>query len=295
MLIPEKGVLPRSSMRFWTPSATARELYFHVLCAGRFICDGDYHLERKDYQSYLVMYVESGEGFVEVFDRRYPASAGDVILVDCRAPHRYYTTKGWELYWLHFHGNVSRQMYEMIVSRKGNVLRTRGRDDIRESMIAIVTRVLEERFLDEAAISALIHALLSKLLPLPAAGSVDGRLSRAVADGISLIQARYSQPLLLEDIAASVGLSPYHFARLFKAQTKFAPHEFLIVTRIDRAKILLKMSPRSIKEIGFDCGFRSEVHFVSTFKRKTGFTPTEFRNDPSIGEGVRKAQRLSRP
>jgi AraC-like DNA-binding protein len=72
-------------------------------------------------------------------------------------------------------------------------------------------------------------------------------------------------------------LSPYHFARLFKAQTKFAPHQFLIVTRLDHAKILLKTSPRSVKEIAFDCGFRSEVGFVTTFKHKTGLTPTEFR------------------
>jgi AraC family transcriptional regulator len=74
-----------------------------------------------------------------------------------------------------------------------------------------------------------------------------------------------------------VGLSPYHFARLFKSETRFAPHEFVIVTRIDRAKILLKLSLLSVKEIGFGCGFRSEVSFVTTFKRKTGFTPTEFR------------------
>jgi len=280
MLIPEKGVLPRSTMRFWSPSATASELYFYVLCAGRFICDGDYHLERKDYQSYLAMYVESGEGFLEIFDRRYSASAGDLILIDCRTPHRYYTTTGWDVYWLHFHGNVSPRLYEMIVSHKGHVLNARGRDDIRECTITIVDRVLQERFLDEAALSALIHTLLSKLLPLPAAGSTGGHLSRAVAEGISLIQARYSQPLRLDHIARSVGLSPFHFARLFKAQTKFAPHEFLIVTRIDRAKILLQMSPRSVKEIGFGCGFRSEVSFVTTFKRRTGFTPTEFRKKP---------------
>ncbi len=278
MLIPERGVLPRSTMRFWTPSAQARELYFHVLCAGRFICDATYHVERKDYQSYLAMYVESGEGFLEVLDRRYCASAGDLVLVDCRIPHRYYTTTGWEMSWLHFQGNVSPRLYEMIVSHKGNVLNAHGRDDVRECMNGIVDRVLQEQFLDEAALSALIHTLLSKLLPLTSTGSMGGHVSRAVADGVSLIQAQYGQPLRLEHIASSVGLSPYHFARLFKAQTKFAPHEFLIVTRIDRAKILLKMSPRSVKEIGFDCGFRSEVSFVTTFKRRTGFTPTEFRN-----------------
>jgi transcriptional regulator GlxA family with amidase domain len=264
-------------MRFWTPSAAARELFFHVLCAGRFICDGDYHLERKDYQSYLAMYVENGEGFLEVLDRHYRVSAGDLILVDCRTPHRYYTTTGWEMYWFHFHGNVSARLYETIMADKGNVLAARGRMDIRECVVTIVDRVLQERLLDEAAISALIHTLLSKLLPLPAAGSTGGHLSRAVADAVSLIQAQYARPLRLDHIAGTVGLSPYHFARLFKSQTRFAPHEFLIITRIDRAKILLKMSARSVKEIGFDCGFRSEVSFVTTFKRRTGFTPTEFR------------------
>jgi len=53
--------------------------------------------------------------------------------------------------------------------------------------------------------------------------------------------------------------------------------EFLIATRLDRAKILLKMTGKSVKEVAFNTGFRSEVSFVTTFKRKTGFTPTEFR------------------
>jgi AraC family transcriptional regulator len=277
MLIPEKGVLSKSTMRFCTPSAVARELYFYALCAGRFICDGDYHLERKDYQSYLVMYVESGEGFVDSLGRRYAAGAGDVVLIDCRSPHRYYTTKGWEIYWAHFAGNVSARLYEMITSRQGCVLNARGFADVRSCMIDLVNRVLKEGLPDEPALSALIHALLAKLLPLRSEGKIGGHLSHAVEEGVSLIQTRYAQPLRLETIARSVGLSSYHFARLFKAETKFSPHEFLIVTRIDRAKILLKMTVKSIKEIAFECGFRSEVSFVTTFKRRTRLTPTEFR------------------
>ncbi len=277
VLIPEKGVLSKSTMRFCTPSAIARELYFYALCAGRFVCDGDYHLERKDYQSYLVMYVESGEGFVEILDRRYAAGAGDVILIDCRSPHRYYTTKGWEIYWAHFAGNVSARLYEMITFRQGCVLDARGLSDVRSCVIDIVDRVLQEGFPDELALSALIHTLLAKLLPLQSEAKIDGHLSRAVGEGVLLIQTRYGEPLRLEEIARSVGLSCYHFARLFKSETKFSPHDFLIVTRIDRAKILLKMTAKSIKEIAFECGFRSEVSFVTTFKRRTLLTPTEFR------------------
>lgn len=277
MLIPEKGVLSKSTMRFCTPSAIARELYFYALCAGRFICDGDYHLERKDYQSYLAMYVESGEGFVEILDRRYAAGAGDVILIDCRSPHRYYTTKGWEIYWAHFAGNVSARLYEMITFRQGCVLDARGLADVRSCVIGIVDRVLQEGFPDELALSALIHTLLAKLLPLQSEAKIGGHLSRAVEEGVLLIQTRYGEPLPLEAIARSVGLSSYHFARLFKSETKFSPHDFLIVTRIDRAKILLKMTAKSIKEIAFECGFRSEVSFVTTFKQRTLLTPTEFR------------------
>ena len=277
MLIPEKGVLPLSTMRFCTPSALARDLYFYILCAGRFVCDGDYHLERKDYQSYLVMFVESGEGLVETLGRRYPASAGDIALIDCRLPHSYYTNTGWELYWVHFEGNVSARLYEMIISRKGCVLTARGREDVRATMIEIVQRVLEESFPDEATMSALLHSLLAKLLPLPSAESVGGHLSGAVREAVSLIQTKYAEPLHLKDISRCVGLSPFHFARLFKSETRFAPHEFLIATRLDRAKILLKMSRKSVKEVAFQIGFRSEVSFVTTFKLKTGFTPTEFR------------------
>jgi AraC family transcriptional regulator len=223
------------------------------------------------------VYVESGAGFVETPGGRYAARAGDVALLDCRLPHRYFTQAGWELYWLHFEGNISARLYDMIVSRKGCVLAAGHRDDVRVSIIDIVQRVLDEGLPDEAILSAHLHTLLARLLPLSSRESVGGRLPDAVREAVSLIQSRHVERLLLPAIAQSVGLSPFHFARVFKIETGFTPHEFLIVTRLDRAKILLKTSSKSVKEVAFETGFRSEVSFVTTFKRRTGFTPTEFR------------------
>lgn len=54
---------------------------------------------------------------------------------------------------------------------------------------------------------------------------------------------------------------------------------YLISVRIDSAKFLLKTTPLSIKEIGFQCGFSSESSFNTTFKKRCGISPGQYRNE----------------
>jgi len=85
----------------------------------------------------------------------------------------------------------------------------------------------------------------------------------------------------LENIAQVINYSPCHFIRVFKAQTGKTPFEFLTELRIEQAKsmLLAKSYPKSITDISLTCGFNNLSHFSTLFKRKTGFTPRQFRDD----------------
>ncbi len=86
-----------------------------------------------------------------------------------------------------------------------------------------------------------------------------------------------TEPLTLDDLAARASLSPYYFTRLFKKETGFTPHEYLIAMRINSAKFLLKTTSASIKEICFLTGFASESSFCTTFKKWVNATPSSYR------------------
>ena len=84
--------------------------------------------------------------------------------------------------------------------------------------------------------------------------------------------------LKLDDIAQSVHMSAFHFARMFKATTGQTPHAYVTRLRIERAQELLRTSENSITAIARQVGFASRSHFSGTFLRVTGVSPHIFRN-----------------
>ena len=110
--------------------------------------------------------------------------------------------------------------------------------------------------------------------------STRGALDRPRLQRIAqYIEAHLSEELSLEDLAAEVCLSPFHFARAFKAATGTAPHRYLTDRRIERAKSLIAEGRLSLAEIAHVCGFSSQAHFTRWFKRIVGTTPGAYRKN----------------
>ena len=81
----------------------------------------------------------------------------------------------------------------------------------------------------------------------------------------------------VEEMAALVGLGTTAFSEKVKSYTGFSPLNYLINIRISEATKLLKRQDVPITDIALDVGFYSSQHFATTFKKLTGYTPTEFR------------------
>jgi transcriptional regulator GlxA family with amidase domain len=102
----------------------------------------------------------------------------------------------------------------------------------------------------------------------------------AVEEAVSYIEINLAEKLSVRDLAHYVHTSPFHFSRVFKLRTGYAPHEYILKARTDRAKLLLRNTSQSVSAIAELVGFSSESHFVSTFRRLTGMTPGGFRRTP---------------
>jgi AraC family transcriptional regulator len=117
---------------------------------------------------------------------------------------------------------------------------------------------------------------------LPAA--TDGVLPRRKLNTvIEYIMENLEGNPTLEQMAALVHLSPYHFARQFKATTGLPPHRYLIARRVERAQHLLQADDEvGLGEVALRVGFSDQSKFSFHFKRITGVTPGQFR----ISEGI---------
>jgi AraC-like DNA-binding protein len=92
-----------------------------------------------------------------------------------------------------------------------------------------------------------------------------------------LADARYAQPLDVDDMAGAAGLSRGHFSREFRRTFGESPHGYLLTRRLERAAALLRNTDRSVAEICFSVGLQSVGSFTSSFGRVYGRSPTAYR------------------
>lgn len=81
----------------------------------------------------------------------------------------------------------------------------------------------------------------------------------------------------IEHIAGEVGLSQYHFIRLFRAVFGETPKQTQIAARLERAKHLLISTDRSVTDISFEVGYASLGTFSHVFVSRFGISPSAYR------------------
>jgi AraC family transcriptional regulator len=93
---------------------------------------------------------------------------------------------------------------------------------------------------------------------------------------IEFIHAHLAEDVSLVSLAGAAGLSPFHFARLFKRSTGLSPHQYLLRCRVESARGLLMRSKASIAEVAVEVGFCDQSHLAAHFKRVYGVSPKAF-------------------
>ena len=99
---------------------------------------------------------------------------------------------------------------------------------------------------------------------------------RRAVEAALLLEAQAGEPLTLEGLAAELGLSPFHFLRVFRGVLGVTPHQYLVRMRLRQAARLLS-TDAPITRIAYDVGFGDLSNFVRTFRRAAGVSPRAFR------------------
>lgn len=92
-----------------------------------------------------------------------------------------------------------------------------------------------------------------------------------------LADARYFEPLDVDDMARAAGLSRAHFSREFRRAFGESPHAYLLTRRLERAAALLRTTDNSVAEICLAVGLQSIGSFTTSFTRTFGKSPTAYR------------------
>jgi AraC family transcriptional regulator len=117
---------------------------------------------------------------------------------------------------------------------------------------------------------------VQRVTPVIFKGGLPGYRLKRVLDYIA---DSLEENITLSQLAAIAGMSPHYFSELFKQSTGRAPHNYVLLQRIERAKQQLRDPERSIVEAGLDAGFQNSSHFARMFRKLVGTTPSKYRSD----------------
>lgn len=273
--LKEKGVLPGSKLFFHTASSFAKHALYYLYSGGRYILSDIYETQRDYFGQFLFIHILRGKIEVHYKNYEFVAKENSFIFLNCHEPHLYKALENTEYHWIHFKGNAIQMYYDRLFEKRGCVFSLENNWQISNHLNRIIG-MMEDESVDEHETSVLIHQILYELEKT--SNRVDHSFEETIKQAITYIEKHCSDKITLDDLANHVNLSPYHFSRLFKSQTNFAPHQYLLNYRVNNAKRLLFDSNLSINEIALKCGFNSVSHFTTTFKNQTNFSPKKYRD-----------------
>ena len=177
---------------------------------------------------------------------------------------------------------LAERHFDLLLTRLRSVSHVRlDADPVVDSLMKVLSTAtqatapcVEEHVVTAVMQRAAVLATRDSSEPSIAAGGLPSwRLRRVV----QFVNERLDSDVSLADMADAAGLSPMHFAALFKAATGLRPHHYLLAQRIEKAKQLLGGTGDTVLQIAMAVGFRSQAHFATVFKQHEDFTPTQWR------------------
>ena len=270
-----------SSVHYFVPQPTGREsLLYYPVSIGYFDCKPSYGLQRNMFSSFLLIVMLTGSLSWKTMHGRGTVRAGQVLLLDCNAPHSYTAQEKCSFTFVHFSGAQSAEIYGEIIRTGGNLIRVTNPNLMHETIGEMLSCMNEDRRLNEGQASSMIYSMLMLLLEECGASGA-GEMGNPVIDrSIAYIQSHLTDKLSVNEIASNTGYSSSYFSHVFTQETGMSPYQFVVKCRIEQAQQLLKTTRQTIQEIAFLCGFNSAANFCYTFRRMTGTSPKEYRKRP---------------
>ena len=239
--------------------------------------DPSYYIKREPSPCFIIEYIVSGSGYLEINNEMYKLNEGDAYVIHTGDFCAYYADKNnpFKKYWVNFSAEFFFNEILKAYDTEDRVFRDMDLSGFFEELFKLedISDINEELYIPASKLifSAIMDLALHKKNDAVAS-------NRNLAYKVrNLLYRSISEHITIEDIAKKFYRSKNDITRQFKKQYNTTPYNFLIDLRIGRAKNLLTNSKKSIIEIANHLCFSSEFHFSNTFKKRVGISPSEFR------------------
>ena len=262
----------------FTPSQAARRSYLYPQCVSMGNFGPDHYTRRRGMQSYLLSQTFSGAGELRYEGETVRLAPDDCFLIDCRREHCYYAVDpdGWSYRILHFDGQAMADLYAHFL-QCGTVKFTAAKG---EPVRALLDGLFEQRPPAQAHREIVYSRMLTDLMTeiiLKTSPGDQAPMPELVRGVLDYIGRNYAAPITLDLLAQRFYVSKFHLCREFKRHTGFSPNEYLIDTRLNAAKALLRGTDMTMQEICQQVGISGPDHFLYLFKSRENIQPSVYR------------------
>ena len=269
---------------FHAPSEEFLNSSLYITWAGHSQCLSDFSEGPKSIDSYIMLFVLNGKGYAELEDgKSKKLTKGDLLIYFPKQRHYFYADADdpMEIMWLYFHGAHCKAIMQSIgLSPEIQIYNHFITHSIQRTMNTIINALGmtddENRLAatgETMILFSYIHQTLRQQHRLKDTYKQDAAISRITA----FIEENYYLYISIETLCKYVNYSRSYLSRLFKKEVNMTIPEYINSIRIQHAKMLIKDSQLSLREISLSVGFNDPYYFSKVFKRYTGVSPSEFR------------------
>lgn len=237
--------------------------------------------EGRILHEFQAVYLTAGRGtFRDRIHGEIAISAGDIIILFPGCWHSYHpdAETGWQEYWVGFGGEHANRLYQNgLFEPQKPVYHVGISQDIIRDYEQIIQVCRDQRPGFQILMGAHVLQLLAHVHTAEMASRVSVSDSELVNTARSIMQLHLDTGIEIEQIAEQIGVEYTHLLDIFRQHTGLTPYQYFLQMRVLRAKELLANPNLSVKMVSGMMNFENQYYFSRIFKRKTGYSPSEWK------------------
>jgi AraC-like DNA-binding protein len=255
------------------------------------ICSIGYYPKAKDHYTYrkkglpenFLFYCVDGHGWYEIGGQHFDVGPNEFFILPQNAEHAYGSSADhpWTIYWIHFGGDslpelnkiqaVQKHFKPFYIKNNGDIL----------PLFSKIYKTLELGYSIDNLLFA--NMCLSEFLTLFIYNSRHYEAAAAdkadcVDSAILYMQEHINDNISLNDLSKQYNYSVSRFSNLFKQKTGYAPIDYFVQMKMQKACQQLDFTNRSVKDIAFSMGFDDPYYFSKRFRTIIGMSPKKYRS-----------------